>query len=120
MMFSNWAPVYAQILLRQLCVVSVRVGGDGVHVACQCLPQEGRDAEGVYICGKTGDVFFFDSVDFFDFLQVAAVKMVFMFQHMNASVPFIFRIYGVIGGAAEVAPLAFVVYNCTIQDSVLK
>ena len=48
------------------------------------------------------------------------MKMVFMFQHENASVSFDFPIYRVVEGAAEVAPLAFVVYNCTIQDSVLK
>ena len=74
------------------------------------------DAKRIYIGGKTGDVFLFDPIDFFDFFQVAAVEVVFMFQHKYASVSVNFHIYRVLGGAAEVAPLAFVVYNCTIQD----
>ena len=81
--------------------------------------KRGEMSERVYICGETGDILLFDPVYFFDFFQVTAVEMVFMFQHMNASVP-LFSYLGVIGGAAEVAPHAFVVYNCTIQDLYLK
>ena len=75
----------------QLGVLPVRIAGNGVHMFRQGVPEKGGDPQRVYIGGKTGDIFLLDMIDFFDFFQVAAVEMVFMFQHDRASLQGFFQ-----------------------------
>ena len=69
----------------KLGVLPVRIAGNGIYVFRQGIPKKRRDPQGIHISGKTGNIFFFNMIDFFDFFQVAAVEMVFMFQHDSAS-----------------------------------
>ena len=69
----------------KLGVLPVRIAGNGVYVFGQGIPKKRGDPQRIYIGGKTGDIFLFNMIDLFDFFQVAAVEMVFMFQHDSAS-----------------------------------
>lgn len=46
-------------------VFPVRVSGDGVQLGTERISELGGDAKWVYICGKTDDIFLFDTVNLF-------------------------------------------------------
>ena len=76
-------------------VLPIRVGRDHIDVLCQSFLKLRRNAQRVHIGGKTGDIFFFDAVNFFDLFQITAMKMVFMFNdgclfaHRKTSISFV-------------------------------
>ena len=65
--------------LPQRRVFPVRIGHDRVDPCRKLCPKPRRDAQGIDIGGKAGDLFFFDMVDGFDLFQIASVKMVSVF-----------------------------------------